>query len=199
MTGLLIGPGVANAAALGNTPVTLVGGTDGTSVYGLKTDNAGALVLSSGTAGAVTITGPLGRRSDATSVSVALSTEDVALLPASLGAKTSAASFSVVPASDAIFATSAPLGGAYTDRSIASLAGTSETLMAANTSRRVLIVSNAGGTAIAVNLTGGTAVLNGAGCITLAAGGNLVLDTYPPTALVKVIGTAAAAVTAYEG
>lgn len=122
-----------------------------------------------------------------------------AKLPASLGAKTGAASLSVVPASDAVFATSVPIGGAYTDRSIANLAGTSETLMAANASRRLLIVSNAGATAVAVNLTGGTAALNTAGSVTLAAGGSLVLDTYPPTSAITVIGTAAADVTAYEG
>lgn len=90
-------------------------------------------------------------------------------------------------------------GGTYTDRSIASLAGSSETLMAANAARRALVVYNIGATAIALNLTGGAASLTVGGSIVLAAGGSLVLDHYPPTALIKVIGTVSAAVTAYEG
>jgi len=56
----------------------------------------------------VSVTGPLGRRADAASVSVALSTEDVALWPASLGRKAAAASFAVVLATEdvALFPTS---------------------------------------------------------------------------------------------
>ena len=122
----------------------------------------------------------------------------IAQIPASLGIKTAANSLSIAPASDATFAVS-QTGGNYTDRSIANLSGSSETLMAANTARRILIVVNESATAIAVNLTGGTAALNTAGSVTLSPGGNLVIDTYPPTSLIKVIGTANADVTAYEG
>ena len=122
----------------------------------------------------------------------------IAQIPASLGIKTAANSLSIAPASDATFAVS-QTGGTYTDRSIANLSGSSETLMAANTARRILIVVNESATAIAVNLTGGTAALNTAGSVTLSPGGNLVIDTYPPTSLIKVIGTANADVTAYEG
>lgn len=93
----------------------------------------------------------------------------------------------------------AQIGVAYTDRSIASLAGTSETLMAANTARRILIIYNIGATAIAVNLIGGAASLTVGGSMVIAAGGSLFIETAPPTALIKIIGTAAAAVTAYEG
>lgn len=93
----------------------------------------------------------------------------------------------------------AQIGVAYTDRSIASLAGSSETLMAANTARRILIVYNIGATAIAVNLTGGAASLTAGGSVVIAAGGSLILDSAAPTALIKIIGTASAAVTAYEG
>jgi hypothetical protein len=91
-----------------------------------------------------------------------------------------------------------PIGGAYTDRSLA-LSGSSEQLMAANASRRVLVMQNVGATAAAVNLTGGAAALDTAGSVELAAGEKLVLDSYPPTGAITVIGTAAAAFTAYEG
>jgi hypothetical protein len=94
---------------------------------------------------------------------------------------------------------SIPIGGAYTDRSIANLSGSSEALMAANTARRVLIVHNIGATAIAVNLTGGTASLTAGGSINLAAGASLILSQYPPTSAITIIGTSNADVTAYEG
>lgn len=94
---------------------------------------------------------------------------------------------------------SVPVGGTYADRSIANLAGTSETLMASNASRKVLIIYNIGATALAVNLTGGTASLTVGGSTVLQAGGSLVLDTYPPTSAITIIGTANADVTAYEG
>lgn len=95
--------------------------------------------------------------------------------------------------------TVAIIGGTYTDRSIANLAGTSETLMAANTARRVLMIYNIGATAIGVNLTGGTASLTVGGSVNLAAGGSLLIDTYPPTGAITIIGTLNADVTAYEG
>lgn len=92
-----------------------------------------------------------------------------------------------------------PIGVAYTDRSIANLAGTSETLMAANASRRILIVYNIGATAIAVNLTSGTASLTVGGSTVLQAGGSLVLDRACPVGAITIIGTSNADVTAYEG
>lgn len=95
--------------------------------------------------------------------------------------------------------TSQPLGGAYTNRSIANLSGASEQLMAANANRRILIISNEGATSIAVNMIGGAASLNTAGSITIAAGGSITLDTYPPTGAINIIGTLNADVTAYEG
>lgn len=92
-----------------------------------------------------------------------------------------------------------PIGVAYTDRSIANLAGTSETLMAANASRRILLIYNIGATSIAVNLTGGTASLTAGGSVVLPAGASLVLDRAPPVGAITVIGTANADVTAMEG
>jgi hypothetical protein len=88
---------------------------------------------------------------------------------------------------------------ALTDRSIANLAGTSETLMAANPRRRILIIYNIGATAIAVNLTGGAASLTAGGSVGLAAGGSLIIDRHCPSSAITVIGTANADVTAYEG
>lgn len=96
-------------------------------------------------------------------------------------------------------AISAPIGGTYTDRSIANLSGASETLMAANANRRVLVVHNIGATAVAINLTGGTASLTAGGSVGLIAAASLVLDTYPPTSAITIIGTLNADVTAYEG
>lgn len=92
-----------------------------------------------------------------------------------------------------------PIGGAYTDQSITNLTGASEELMPANANRRFLLISNEGATAIAVNMIGGAAALNTAGSITIAAGGSITLDTYPPTGAINIIGTAGADVTAYEG
>lgn len=94
----------------------------------------------------------------------------------------------------------APIGGAYTDRSIASLSGASENLMAANANRRSLTINNINAAnPIAVNLTGGAAALNTAGSITLLAGASLVFDQFPPSGAITVIGTALDGVTAYEG
>lgn len=96
-------------------------------------------------------------------------------------------------------AISAPIGGTYTDRSIANLSGASEQLMPANANRRILIVHNIGASAVGVNLTGGTASLTVGGSINLAAGASLNLTQYPPTSIITIIGTLNADVTAYEG
>lgn len=96
-------------------------------------------------------------------------------------------------------AISAPIGGTYTDRSIANLSGSSETLMSANANRRIFVVHNIGATAIGVNLTGGTASLTAGGSINIPAGSSLILNHYPPTSLITIIGTLNADVTAYEG
>lgn len=89
--------------------------------------------------------------------------------------------------------------GAYTNRSIAALSGASEVLMPANANRRILVINNVSANKVAVNLTGGAAVIDSNGSITIAAGGSLILDTYPPTGAITIIGTAADKVTAYEG
>ncbi len=91
------------------------------------------------------------------------------------------------------------IGIAYTDRSIANLSGASETLMAANASRRFLIVHNEGATSVSVNLAGGVAAAGVGGNITLTAGQQLKLDRSPPIGAITVIGTLNSDVTAYEG
>jgi len=93
----------------------------------------------------------------------------------------------------------APLGGAWTDQSIANLSGASETLMAANANRRHLIIQNVAANNMGVNLAGGAAAIGTAGTITLPALGSLELFNYPPTGEITIIGTANDDVTAYEG
>lgn len=128
-------------------------------------------------------------------------TVDTPQLPAALGATTSAASLSVTPATNATFAVTptTPIGGTYTDRSLASLTGSSQTLMASNANRRILLIYNIGATAVAINLTGGTASMTVGGSVVLVAGGTIILNSYPPTSAITIIGTLAASVTAYEG
>lgn len=105
---------------------------------------------------------------------------------------------SLEPSSAAV-PTAQPVGGAYTDRSIANLSGASEQLMAANANRRVLAVFNIGASAVGVNLTGGAASLTVGGSVNIPAGGSLILNNYPPTGIITIIGTLNADVTAYEG
>jgi len=90
-------------------------------------------------------------------------------------------------------------GTAYTDRSIASLTGSSQSLAAANANRKILFITNPGATEIWVNLVGGAAVANGAGSVPILPNGSILLDTSAPTGAINVIGTAGAVVTAYEG
>lgn len=118
------------------------------------------------------------------------------------GQTTGANSLPVIVASDqsAIPVTpSQPIGGTYTDRSIASMSGSSQQLMAANASRKILIIQNIAAANIGVNLTGGTAAIGTAGTVTIVPGGNLILDQYPPTSIITVIGTSTQSVTAMEG
>lgn len=88
---------------------------------------------------------------------------------------------------------------ALTDRSIANLSGSSQTLMPANANRRTLIIYNIGATSVGVNLTGGTASTTVGGSIVLAAGASLILNRHCPSSAITVIGTLNADLTAYEG
>lgn len=90
----------------------------------------------------------------------------------------------------------APVGTAPTDKSIASVSGSSETIAAANTSRRKLFIYNPSNTIYTVNVVGGaTAVAGAAGTVALNPGDWIEIDH---TAIVTGIGTAAAKLTAYE-
>lgn len=89
-------------------------------------------------------------------------------------------------------------GSLLADHSIASLTGSSETLIEEAAERNFLLVENPHATdAIAINLTGGTAVINGAGSITIPAMKAFWMDTFVPTNKITVIGTTLAGVTCY--
>lgn len=84
------------------------------------------------------------------------------------------------------------------DKSIVSLSGSSQTLVAANESRQVLIIMNTSAADnIGVNLAGGTAAIGGTGTITLEPYGSIVLDTFVPTGQINVIGTSGQPVVCY--
>lgn len=102
-----------------------------------------------------------------------------------------------IAALDAIEAVLTP--GAWTNRSIANLSGTSQTLMAANANRRHLLIQNVAANNMGVNLAGGTAAIGTAGTITLAAGASLEIWDTPPIGAITIIGTVNDDVTAYEG
>lgn len=94
-----------------------------------------------------------------------------------------------------------PIGGGitYTDKTITSASGSSQTLAAANTSRKSLLIKN-GGSATGVNLNGGTAAIGGAATITLQPYEPLFLSGADcPTNLITVISTATAYISAFEG
>lgn len=92
-------------------------------------------------------------------------------------------------------------GIAYTDKTITSLAGSSETLAAANTSRKVLVVQNTGNADVGVRwATAGTAAIGGAATMTLTPGQPITLSGAEcPTVAVTVIGTAGQPVFCVEG
>lgn len=92
-----------------------------------------------------------------------------------------------------------PIGGAWTNRSIANLIGASEQLMAPNANRRHLFIQNVAANSMGVNLAGGAAAIGTAGTITLIAGASLEIWNYPPVGAITIIGTANDDVTAYEG
>lgn len=121
------------------------------------------------------VTGPLGRQGDATSVSTALSTEDVAILngvsgklPATLGQKTSAASMAVTIASDqtAIPAVGNVASGATDSGNPVKVAGVyNSTLPTLTTGQRGDVQAASDGslraTMLAVTQSGTDAVANG--------------------------------------
>jgi len=95
----------------------------------------------------------------------------------------------------------APVGGGvtYTDKTITSMSGSSQTLIAANAARKSILFKN-GATAVAVNILGGTAAIGGAGCMTFQAyEGFSLTGADCPLGAITVIGTAANYIGAFEG
>jgi hypothetical protein len=78
----------------------------------------------------------------------------------------------------------------FSDASIASLSGSSQTLLSGDTSRSYVLIQNTGNANIGLNLTGGTAAILGLGTMTLATGAIWIADTVVPINTIKVIGTA---------
>lgn len=92
----------------------------------------------------------------------------------------------------------APIGTALTDRTVTSATGASQTVMAANASRKTLTIVNTGNANCGINPTGGTAVIGGAGTITLAPLGSYT-PRVPSVAAITAICTAAQPLYADEG
>lgn len=90
-------------------------------------------------------------------------------------------------------------GITYTDKTVTSATGSSQTLAASNTARKSLMVKN-GASATGVNLNGGTAAIGGAATLTLQPYESLFLSGADcPTGAITVISTSGAYISAYEG
>ena len=95
-------------------------------------------------------------------------------------------------------ATASQAGGTLTDKTITSLSGSSQTLVAANAARKGVILKNGTNNA-GVNILGGTAAIGGAGCMTFTAfDGAVLMAPACGAAAITVIGTPAAYFTAIE-
>lgn len=78
-----------------------------------------------------------------------------------------------------------------TDQSIASLSGSSQTLLNADMTRSFIMIENTGNANIGVNPTGGTAAIGGTGTFTIVANGSMTFETGSiPGNKFTVIGTA---------
>lgn len=106
-----------------------------------------------------------------------------------------------VGSSNPLPVTSSGIGGGitYTDKTITSASGSSQTLAAANASRKSLLIK-AGASATGVNINGGTAAIGGAATLTLQPYESLFLSGEDcPVGAITVISTAAAYISAFEG
>ena len=95
----------------------------------------------------------------------------------------------------------ADVGGGitYTDKTITSATGSSQTLAAANASRKSILIKN-GASQTGVNITGGTAAIGGAATLTLQPFETLYLSGADcPVGNITVISTASAYISAFEG
>lgn len=86
----------------------------------------------------------------------------------------------------------------YTDASISSATGASQTVVAASTSRRYVLISNPGATTWWINPSGATASANCAGCFEVPPGVTWT-PRVPPVNAVTGIGTAASKLTVVGG
>lgn len=87
----------------------------------------------------------------------------------------------------------------YTDKTITSATGSSQTMMAANASRKSFLIK-AGASSVGVNFRGGTAVIGGASTWVLAPGEYLALSGADcPVGAINIITTASAYVVGFEG
>lgn len=90
-------------------------------------------------------------------------------------------------------------GITYTDKTITSASGSSQTLAASNASRKSIIIKN-GASVTGVNINGGTAVIGGAATLVLQPYEGLSLSGADcPVGAITVISTAAAYISAFEG
>jgi hypothetical protein len=84
---------------------------------------------------------------------------------------------------------------AFTDESITSATGASQTLSAANTARQELVLYNSSNKVWWINPAGGVAAANGTGCLLMNPGDELTLDC---TNAVTGIGTSGKTLTVLE-
>ena len=113
-----------------------------------------------------------------------------------------------VDSSDQAYTSSNPLpvtlaavggGITYTDKTVTSATGSSQTLAAANASRKSILIKN-GASQTGVSITGATAAIGGAATLTLQPYETLYLSGADcPVGAITVISTATAYISAYEG
>lgn len=86
----------------------------------------------------------------------------------------------------------------FVDRTITSLSGSSQSLMAQNMARNIIIIENTGNANIGVNLIGTTAAIGGAATLTIVPNGSLIMDSNIVGNAITVIGTSGQPVAAFE-
>lgn len=106
-----------------------------------------------------------------------------------------------ITSANPLYVTGGVVGGliTYTDKTITSASGSSQTLAASNALRKSILIKN-GASQTGVSLTGATAVIGGAATITMQPFDWLFLSGADcPTGAITIITTATAYVSAYEG
>jgi hypothetical protein len=85
------------------------------------------------------------------------------------------------------------------DKSILSLSGSSQQLVAADETRVYLFIQNTGNANVGVNIAGGAAALLGTGTATLIPNASWTFDISIPLGPVTVIGTAGQPLVCFTG